>query len=1459
MLSVSPGHSVEYLTREVATGRENYYTGAVTEGEPPGRWYGAGADALGLTGLVDHQDMQALFERYLDPRDEHFRDRDAWDLAATLGHRGRSYLTAEQIYARSVDAEPDADAERRDQLRRDASKRERRNVAFMDVTFSVPKSVTVLHAAFEAQEVKARGRGDHAAAQAWAAHKQAVEDAIWAGNNAALDYLQEHAGYSRIGHHGGAAGRFIDAHDFTIASFLQHTSRTNDPQLHIHNAILSRVQCADGQWRALDGRSLYLHRPAAAAVAERTTFEHLGQALRVHAAMRPDGKSREILGIPDQANDLFSTRRRAITPKTAELVTAFQTRYGRDPNALELDRLQRHATMATRPRKSHDGETLEQRLDRMEHRLRAELDLSLAQIATDVLALADTGAPAVEPFDIGVVIETALADAQATKAAWTEADLMRAINDALPDHLGGLDSSQVQQLLRGLTTQAISQHALTLVADAPGTQTLPAELRLADGRPAYERPGSRVYATDAHLRSERALRAAALDHSAAAISHDAAARFITGVADSGIDLGPDQAAAVRGVLSSSSRVESLVGPAGTGKSFVVGLIAQAWQAPAHWPDGQPRSVVGLASSQIATDVLADEGLDARNITRWLATQQRLADGTAHRDEHAWRVHPGDLVVVDECAMADTAHLARIHHIVTTADAKLLLVGDHRQLAAIGAGGGMQLAADAGRAYELTEARRFTHDWERAASLQLREGDDTALAIYRKHGRIIDGGPIERTEQHAARGWLADTLAGKRSLLIVDTNEQAARLSAQLRAELVRLGRVNEAGVPLGLQGTVAGAGDLVQARRNGWQLVGYEGNRRGPINREHYRVLETTPDGGLIVAPVLSHSHAGEHLGDRMNLPAGYVTDHVALGYATTVHAAQGLTVDTSHTVATNRTSAAGLYVGMSRGRDANTAHVVTIAVPDDAPPGTTNQIARRDPLAVLSRENDPRLADGMAAIAQAERNTAEAASLRTIAERFADACTLATAGRTTALLDRLVDDGHLTTAQRAGLAADDGLCSLDRVLRQAEIAGHYPSEVLAGAARGRDLTSARSLASVLHHRITETVDLHPVGQRYSEWIPAVDDPVWRRHLTDLARAADDRRDHLGRQVLDTQPAWAQDAFGPIPEHDAGRDEWITRAAAVAAHRELAGHDDTDVALPGPPKQGQAEAYASWRAAWRALGRDEASRAEAEMSDGQLRVRVRAYQREQTWEPDYVAHELSGTLQAAERHRTTAVLRAAEAATEPDDQRRAALDRQAAESHALADVLAQRAADLEHADEVRALWYAHTAETRAAAQRARDELAARGIDPDHDDRTITAEHWLQAHRDHQAEDDLHRVITDETDLTQVVDQRDADHRTLLPQPVHAAALATADASERGIAAAKPVERDTDDWTRVPTAEETAGSVTRAQRALTELELRRADERERDAEDDRTRQLGRWHDRDRRVELAHDNSVGFERM
>jgi conjugative relaxase-like TrwC/TraI family protein len=854
MLSISSGHSADYLTGQVAVGRESYYTGAAAAGEPPGVWSGRGAELLGLTGEVDAQDMTALYEHRLDPRDDRFRQPAEWGQAPTLGGPVRRYVTAEEAYERALAAEPHASNERREELRMNAERSARHNVQFLDATFSAPKSVTVLAVAFERQMVDAEGAGNPETAAAWRTHRDAVEAAVLAGNAAMLDYLQDVAGYSRVGHHGGHAGRYVDAHDWVIASFLQHDSRDQDPQLHVHNAILNRVQCPDGEWRTLHGQAIYAYRAAAGVFAERVMEEHLTRSLGVQFATRPDGKAREVLGVRPEVMDLFSSRRRQITPKVAELAANFETRFGRAPNALELSRLSQRATLSTRRAKTRGGETAEQRLDRWDAELRAEVADGLTGVARDVLGLVNQPQPPGR-WSPAAIIETALADVQASKPTWTEPDLFAAIGRALPASHGGLDPDQVRQLLQGLTRKAVELAEVQQVAGERETD-LPfvPELQLADGRSAYEAPAGRRYALTAQLASEHVLRRAAVERGAPALDEAAAQAAVDRLAAAGLTLGADQRQALTGVLTSGARVETLVGPAGVGKSTVVGGLARTWSDTG-------RRVVGLASSQVATEVLAGEGLAARNVTRWLNTQTRLAKGSSAAEDADWRLSAGDLVVVDEAAMLPTADLVAIHQHVVAAGVKLLLTGDHRQLAAVGAGGGMALLAKAG-GQELTEVRRFAADWEAPASLRLRDGDDSVLHEYRKHGRLVDAGTPEQARWSAARAWLADTLAGRRSVLLVGSNEDAARLSAEVRAELIRLGRVAEDGVQLGRDGTSAGVGDLVQARRNGWELVGVEGTVRAPINRETYRVVEARDDGGLVVEHV-----DGPQTGEQLVLP----------------------------------------------------------------------------------------------------------------------------------------------------------------------------------------------------------------------------------------------------------------------------------------------------------------------------------------------------------------------------------------------------------------------------------------------------------------------------------------------------------------------------------------------------------------------------------------------------------------
>ncbi len=324
MLSIATGHSVRYLTEAVAKGRENYYTKAVDAGEPPGLWYGAGAAALGLTGEVDADLMEALYTHLRDPRDPRAQSRKTWDEADPLAAAHRKYRSADDVYKELLEAHPDAGPEERAALRAQAERSARQAVAFIDVTFSAPKSVTVLAVAFERAANEARAAGDEQAAQAWEAHAQAVEDAVMAGARAAIDYLQEQAGYSRVGHHGGGAGRWVDAHDFVVAQFLQHDSRDKDPQLHVHQAILNRVLCADGAWRTLDSRAIHALRAAASAIAERVMEAHLTGSLGVEFATRPDGRAREVLGVSQEVMDLFSSRRRAVTARTREMITEFR-------------------------------------------------------------------------------------------------------------------------------------------------------------------------------------------------------------------------------------------------------------------------------------------------------------------------------------------------------------------------------------------------------------------------------------------------------------------------------------------------------------------------------------------------------------------------------------------------------------------------------------------------------------------------------------------------------------------------------------------------------------------------------------------------------------------------------------------------------------------------------------------------------------------------------------------------------------------------------------------------------------------------------------------------------------------------------------------------------------------------------------------------------------------------------
>jgi hypothetical protein len=968
--SLSSGYDPGYLLRESSKGAEGYYLSAVEEiGEPPGLWTGRAGTALGLPADVDVEPavMQGVYGELLDPRHPAFADPAVPVQDRTrLGAGPRQYKSAAAIEADLLAREPDATPERAGQLAIQARKQARAAVMFFDFTFSADKSISVLHASLQAAALRAEHEGRAEEAAHYAGLADEVESAVRAGAAAALEYLQDEAGYSRAGYHGAVprddqgrplaghpTGRYVDALEWVVASFLQHTSRDGDPQLHVHNAILNRVPCEDGTWRTIDSRGLHKARAAASAVGGRVMDEQIARRLGAAYAQRPDGHGRELTGVPQRVKDLFSSRRAAITAGVAELVAAYQERHGRPPSARALFSMAQYVTLDSRrakPRHEHAVPRAVTLAGWQAEMRSAELG-ALSGIPVRVIASLDPGtAPGIEALDdveLRRITAAAVAKVQAAHAVFGRSHLLAAIDAHLPGWLGGLDAVGVRALLDELTDQALAGGHGVVCLEAPELAETPEALRRADGRSIYSPHDRALYTTSPQLEAEQQLLAAAAGRGGPTASPADAATALGGTASQldalpgrarpgALDSQPapaasghawagglrdDQAAAVYGILTSGRPVDVLIGPAGTGKSRTMGTLSDLWR---QLTGGD---VIGVATAENAAQVLAAEGVGtAYNIAMFLtlSTTRQL-------------LKPGDLLVVDEASMVTTSHLTALQQLAAAAGAKVLLTGDPAQLQAIGAGGALAMIARQCGCYQLTVVQRMTQPWERDASLRLRAGDSSVLADYDQHGRLLEG-TAEEMETAAYRAWLADHLDGKDSLLIARTKEQAADLSRRARADLIALGLVQHGGIALS-DSNAAGVGDLVQARHNDRRIR--DANGRWIANRDVWRIgaVRRSPLSGKNVAVVQRDLGTESGAGDRawsapFEVPLQYFADHVVLAYATTVHAAEGRTVDTCHALAGKGLSRALLYVALSRGRHANRGYVITEPGTADLRPG---------------------------------------------------------------------------------------------------------------------------------------------------------------------------------------------------------------------------------------------------------------------------------------------------------------------------------------------------------------------------------------------------------------------------------------------------------------------------------------------------------------------------------------------
>ena len=472
--------------------------------------------------------------------------------------------------------------------------------------------------------------------------------------------------------------------------------------------------------------------------------------------------------------DMFSSRRQTIGPLTARLAQAYEAQYGRAPDARALTSLRQWANHATR--RGKDAGPLD--LGALVRRWSAQASASEAG-ALEPLAQTVMGAGAAEPPSAPAdrpdtahalnvpltkaqaqrLIQEAVAAVQATQPTWTEADLIRHLGERLPAEMGPMTQQDAAELLPALARQALAGAGNAVMLSAPEWPQVPDCLRRASGESLYVPHGAARYATGAQLTLEDRLLADAQEPGAPRLEPATAARLlgadqarleaqleahaaspdaISQLTGSGLRL--DQAAAAYLVLTSSRRAEVMAGPAGSGKTRTVAEMARIWR------DAGMGDVIGLATSQTACNVLAEAGVPrAYNTARFLGhlPGQREALGPLP-------VQPGSLLILDEASMMSLADIAAILALARANDCKVVVTGDHEQLAAVEGGGGMMLLARRQGYVQLAEPQRFTHTWERDATLRLRAGRHHGArrlrrtrAATRRYPRRSDGAGLPR--------------------------------------------------------------------------------------------------------------------------------------------------------------------------------------------------------------------------------------------------------------------------------------------------------------------------------------------------------------------------------------------------------------------------------------------------------------------------------------------------------------------------------------------------------------------------------------------------------------------------------------------------------------------------------------------------------------------------------------------
>lgn len=755
-----------YYLSKVAQGVEDYYTG---EGESPGQWRGRGAARLGLDGEVASE-----------------------DLAAALA--GEEPGSGERLAGRVSS----------------------RRVPGWDLTFSAPKSVSVLYGL----------GGSEVAAEVAAAHAEAVHDA--------LTYLESHATVSRR----RIDGRIeqVRGEGLVVAAFQHRTSRAGDPQLHTHALVANLVEHLDGGWGSLHSPVIYQHARTAGFIYQAVLRGELTARLGVEWD-EPRNGCAEISGVDPELVRVFSKRRAEIDLALADA--------GEDSA-----RAAQVAAHRTRSAKEYgvDPGTLQERWEAEAVEVGVEPGTVRTSATGHSVELVDTDTEAVIEEMVGpsgLTAGSSTFDRRDVFRRWCEQivpgspvrieDLERLADEALADE-------RMVTVVDELS--ALSGDEVAVGADGSVTSALAVRQR---------------WTTEEMLEVEARL----IDRSIAGAASGAGvvpAPMVEDHLEGREDLTGEQAEMVRRLATSGDGVQVVVGRAGTGKTYALAAAADLWRASGH-------RVIGVAlAARAAAELETGAAIPSGTVASHLRDIGLGGGGVDHQS----------VIVVDEAGMVDTRRLAQIVEHAAGVGAKVVLVGDHHQLPSVEAGGAFGALVHRMEPIELTENRRQRELWEQDTLARLRSGEDGPDGIrrvvdtYGAHGRLHIGSTPVEVRGTMVADWYQARSDGKSVAMVALRRGDVDELNCRARALLVEDGTVAAEGLEVG-ERTFA-MGDRVVCLANDRRLGVHNAMFATVVAVDENGVtVETEADQQPVVIPV-------DYIAEG-NLDHGYATTvHKAQG-----------------------------------------------------------------------------------------------------------------------------------------------------------------------------------------------------------------------------------------------------------------------------------------------------------------------------------------------------------------------------------------------------------------------------------------------------------------------------------------------------------------------------------------------------------------------------------------------------